>query len=44
MVLFRFHCMAKLVLVPGPVFISMALWVGGVKKNSVADNGGVETA
>lgn len=30
--------------IPGPIFISMALWVGGVKKNNVTDNGGVETA
>lgn len=27
-----------------PQFNSMALWVGGVKKNNVTDNGGVVTA
>lgn len=30
--------------IPGPIFISMTLWVGGVKKNNVTDNGGIVTA
>ena len=45
MVLFYFHCMAKIGLgIPAPSFSSIALWVGRVKKNNVTDNGGVVTA
>lgn len=45
MVLFYFHCMAKIGLgIPGPSFSSMALWVGRVEKNNVTDSGGVVTA